>query len=208
MVENSLSLSAATLAQKSETFDYTVHVLENTTHNVNIWFVKTLSIQKKSGSKCCMYKQYFRLNKREPKFILFYNVWNLLDCRSSDHNLSLYTVVGSNECKRTEKKCHGECTQCNSFSIKSRQRHSLGVGSFNHSKNLQVHSTQCPFKQNCDSRYLFNCAVGIHWPLSTCLKWKYGKHIHIQWYGSTIGLMVLLLFSGDEDLTFVWSLLS
>ena len=55
----SSSISAATLAQKSEIkFD---HVLESTMHNVNICFVKTPSILK--ISKHCMHKHYFSLKQ-------------------------------------------------------------------------------------------------------------------------------------------------
>lgn len=127
------------------------------------------------------------------------NVWNLLDYgMNADQNLSLYTVVGSARMKGNWERCCEECTQCSThhttihFLVKSKHRRSLRVGILNHSENLQVRSAQCPLQQNSKSRYhSFNCAVGTQWPLSVCLKCKYGKHIHIQWYlinGSNIGL--------------------
>lgn len=87
---------------------------------------------------------------------------------------------------------HTHTTQPFIFLLKSKHRCTLRVGILNPSENLQVRSAQTPFQQNSKSLYhSFNCAVGTQWPFSVCLKYKYGKHIHIHWYlvdGSNAGL--------------------
>lgn len=68
MVENSSSLSAATLAQKSKIAFYYAGKTQSITQILVLW----KAFRKISGRKCCMHKQYSCWNKCERNLFFFW----------------------------------------------------------------------------------------------------------------------------------------